>query len=104
MNYLLLITAILVLLFSLRQISMIKYPKRHSALKEVKQNAISMLWGVLVIAAIIFIPYQVWVITGSSPYWDGVYVIGGTALLTITVSFIIYDKSYQRGNVNDEQK
>ncbi|WP_163537581.1 hypothetical protein [Gracilibacillus sp. YIM 98692] len=39
MNYLLLIVAFFVLLFSLRRISMIKYHKKPSALKEAKQNA-----------------------------------------------------------------
>ncbi|MFE8700834.1 hypothetical protein ACFYKX_09425 [Cytobacillus sp. FJAT-54145] len=93
MNYLVIIIAIFVLLFALRKISMIKYSKRLSVLKEAKQNVISMLWGVLVIAAIIFIPYQVWILTGSSHYWDGVYIIGGATLFTIIISFIFYYKS-----------
>ncbi|SDZ83892.1 hypothetical protein SAMN05421743_101376 [Thalassobacillus cyri] len=93
MNYLSLIVTIFVLLFALRKISRIKYSKSHSAIKEAKQNVISLLWGVLVIAAMIFIPYKVWMLTGSSPYWDGFYIVGGTALLTITVSFIFYYKS-----------
>ncbi|KGX87670.1 hypothetical protein [Pontibacillus marinus] len=61
MNYLLLIAAIFVLLFALRKISLIKYSKRHTAIKEAKQNVVSLLWGVLVVSAINFIPYQVWV-------------------------------------------
>jgi len=98
MNYLLLIVAIFVLLFALRKISMIKYNKGISVLKEAKQNLVSMLWGLLVFAAIIFIPYQVWVLTGSSHYWDGVFIIGGTGILTITVSFIFYYKSSVKFN------
>ncbi|CQR47525.1 hypothetical protein BN1058_01848 [Paraliobacillus sp. PM-2] len=98
MNYLLLIAAIFLLLIALRKISMIKYAKGISTLKEAKQNVISMLWGVLVISALIIIPYQVWVLTGSSQYWDGVYIIGGTALLTITVSIISYYKSSMKFN------
>ncbi|ENH96865.1 hypothetical protein J416_08444 [Gracilibacillus halophilus YIM-C55.5] len=93
MNVLLLIVAIVILLFILRKLSMIEYSNRHSALKDAKQNVISLLWGVVVISTIIFIPYQVWVLTGKSLYWDGVYIIGGTALLTIAISFIFYYKS-----------
>ncbi|MCP8616357.1 hypothetical protein [Salirhabdus salicampi] len=92
MDYLLLIVAIFLLLFALRKVSMIKYSKKHSALKEAKQNVVSLLWGVLIILAMGFIPYQVWVLTGSSHYWDGVYIVGGTALLTIAVSFIFFIK------------
>ncbi|WP_430787254.1 hypothetical protein VBD025_15970 [Virgibacillus flavescens] len=96
MNYLLLIGAIFILLFSLRKISMIKYSKTDSSLKDSKQNVVSLLWGILVISAIIFIPYQVWVLTGSSHYWDGAYIIGGTALLTIVLTFVFYYKSTSR--------
>lgn len=98
MNYLLLVVAIFFLFFALRSISKIKYSKRLSVLKEAKQNVISMLWGVLVIGAFIFIPYQVWVLTGSSHDWDGVYIIGGTAFLTITICFIFYYKSTVKFN------
>ncbi len=98
MNYLLLVVAILVLLFSLRKLSMIKYSKTLSVVKEAKQNARSMLWGVLVIAAMIYIPYQVWLLAGSSPYWDGLYIIAGTVLLTISLSFIFYYKNSVKFN------
>lgn len=98
MNYLLLIVAIFVLLFALKKISMVKYNKVISVLKEVKQNVVSMLWGLLVFAAIIFLPYQVWALTESSHYWDGVFIIGGTVILTITVSFIFYYKTSVKSN------
>ena len=98
MNYLLLIVTIFVLLFALRKISMIKYYKGISVLKEAKQNVVLMLWGLLVFAAIIFIPYQVGVLTGSSHNWDGFYIIGGIGILTITVSFIFYYRSSVKFN------
>ncbi|MCA1029714.1 hypothetical protein LCL95_01555 [Bacillus timonensis] len=98
MDYLLLITAIIVLLFSLRKISMIKYSKEHSVLKEAKLNALSMVWGVFVISAIIFIPYQVWGLTGGSHDWDGAYTVGLTALLTVAVSFVFYHKISLKSN------
>ena len=98
MNYLLLIVAIFVLLYALRKISMIKYSKGHTAIKEAKQNAASLLWGVLVISALIFTPYQVWVITGSSHYWDGAYILGGSVILTIAVGCIFYYKSATKFN------
>jgi len=98
MNYLLLFVAIVVLLFALRKITMIKYPKKNTVIKEAKKNTVSLLWGVLVVSAIIFIPYQVWVLTGSSHYFDAVYIIGGTAFLTTTLSFIFYYKSAKKFN------
>jgi heme/copper-type cytochrome/quinol oxidase subunit 2 len=90
MNYLLLIIAIFVLLFSLRKVSMIKYSKRNSALKEAKKNAISFLWWSLVAFALIFIPYQVWILTGRSHYFDAVYIIGGTIILMLALIFFYY--------------
>jgi hypothetical protein len=92
MNYLLLIIAVFVLLFSLRKVSMIKYSKRHSALKKAKQNAILFLWWALVAFALILIPYQVWILTGRSHYFDAVYIIGGTIILMLALSFIFYYK------------
>ncbi|TYS17133.1 hypothetical protein FZC78_11005 [Rossellomorea vietnamensis] len=98
MNFLLFILSIFVLLFALRKVSMIKYSKRHSVFKDVQQNAKSLLWGVLVISAIIFIPYQIWVLTGEPQTFGAVYIIGGTALLTIALSFIFYYKSAVKYN------
>lgn len=93
MNFLLLIIAIIILLFSLRKMSMMKYLKSNFTTKEVKQNVISLCWGIVIFCAILFIPYQVWVLTGKSHYFDAVYIIGGTALITTIISFIFYYKS-----------
>ncbi|WP_217585862.1 hypothetical protein [Lentibacillus saliphilus] len=92
MNYVLLIVAAIALLFALRKISLIKYSKNTSFLRDAKHNVMSLLWGIPVFIAIMLIPYQVWILTGSSRYWDGVYIIGGTAILTIAVSFVFYYK------------
>lgn len=78
--------------FALTKLSKIRYSKDDSILKEAKLNIISLLWGVLIVTSMILIPYQVWVITGGSNYWDGVYIFLGTGLLSILISFIFYNK------------
>ena len=93
MDYFILIIAIFTLLFSMRKMSKMKQFKHDSTIKEVKQNIIALLWGIFILVALIVIPYQVWELTGKSQDWDGVYIIGGTALLTIVVSFVFYYKS-----------
>ncbi|GGM18363.1 hypothetical protein GCM10011351_00190 [Paraliobacillus quinghaiensis] len=92
MDFLLLIISIFLLLFALTKVSKVKYSKDASTLKEAKLNVISLLWGVVIIAAMIFIPYQVWTISGSSTYWDGAYILLGTGLITAIFSFIFYYK------------
>ncbi|NIK12621.1 hypothetical protein [Alkalibacillus almallahensis] len=96
MDYILLIAAITLLLIATRQLSKIKYTDGFSVLKEAKQNIISMLWGTLIVVMIIHIPHRIWVITGSSPYWGGVYIFGGSLLVTIALTFIFYYQSSVR--------
>ncbi len=60
------------------------------------------MWGVLIILAMILIPYQVWVMTGASHYWDGVYIVFGTAILTIIVSFTFYYFNVKKFNLRVE--
>ncbi|UOE93319.1 hypothetical protein [Alkalihalobacillus sp. LMS39] len=92
MNYILLITAIFVLLFSLRQMTMIEKRKSKTTTLEIKQNITLLLCGIPTIVALLFIPYQVWVLFGKSHDWDGVYTIGGTAIIVIAISFVFYYK------------
>ncbi|MBM7661097.1 hypothetical protein JOC85_001869 [Bacillus mesophilus] len=92
MDFFLLILSILLLLLALTKVSKVKYSNSDSIFKDAKLNVISLLWGVLIIATIIFIPYQVWVLTGSSTYWDGAYIVLGTALITAIISFVFYFK------------
>ncbi|WP_411955039.1 hypothetical protein ACKXGF_04500 [Alkalibacillus sp. S2W] len=96
MDYVLLIAAITLLLIATRQLSKINYTDGFSVLKEAKQNIISMLWGTFIVTLIIFIPYQVWTVTGMSTYWGGVYIFGGSLLLTIALTFIFYYHSSVR--------
>ncbi|GAA0479660.1 hypothetical protein GCM10008986_00120 [Salinibacillus aidingensis] len=92
MDILFLLAAIFVLLFALKRLSMITFAEDDTVLKAVKHKALSLFWVVLIISAFIYIPYKVWVLTGRSHYWDGAYIIGGTALLTIIISFVFYYK------------
>mgnify|MGYP001167322390 CR=1 FL=1 len=92
MHFLLLILTIILLLFALKNISKIKYSTEDSFTTEAKKNILSLLWGALVIAALILIPYEVWVITGKSPYLDGAIILLGTGLLTAVMSFVYYYK------------
>ncbi len=63
-----------------------------ATLHEIKQNFILLIWGIPILFTIIFIPYQVWVLTGMLNRWGGVYIIGGTFLLTLTIMYIFYYK------------
>ncbi|MBP3951099.1 hypothetical protein [Bacillus suaedae] len=92
MNFILLITVILVLLLSLRQMILIEKSKNKSTMQEIKQNISLLLCGIPTIAALVFIPHQVWVLTGKSNDWDGVYIIGGTAIIVMVISFVFYYK------------
>ncbi|MEI5908605.1 hypothetical protein WAK64_16275 [Bacillus spongiae] len=98
MNFILLSIAMIVWLFSLHRLSKIKYSRRSTILQEAKQNVISLFWGCLIVLAIIFIPYQAWLLTGSSENWDGVYIFGGTIGLIIFVSLRIYYKRMENEN------
>ncbi|AST91277.1 MULTISPECIES: hypothetical protein [Sutcliffiella] len=98
MDYLLLLTSIILLLFSLKKIAMIKYRTTDGIAADIKQNILSLLWGIVVVSAILTIIYQVWVVTGKSSYWDGVFILGGTALLTFFSSFWFYYKSSVKFN------
>ncbi|WP_100405595.1 hypothetical protein [Bacillus solitudinis] len=92
MNFILLITAILVLFFSLKQMTLVEKSKNKSTMQEIKQNISLLLCGIPSIVALVFIPYQVWVLTGKSNDWDGVYIIGGTVIIAIIISFVFYYK------------
>ena len=98
MEYLLLLIAIILLLFSLKKLARIKYSNTDGLAEDVKQNVLSLLWGIVVVSAILAIIYQVWVVTGKSSYWDGVFILGGTALLTFFSSFWFYYKSSVKYN------
>ncbi|WP_227940405.1 hypothetical protein [Alkalihalobacillus deserti] len=98
MNFILLITAILVLLFSLRQMTLIEKSTNNSDIQEIKQNISLLICGIPVIVALAFIPYQVWVLAGESNDWDGVYIIGGTAIVSIIISFVFYYKGKLKFN------
>ncbi|WP_100407830.1 hypothetical protein [Bacillus solitudinis] len=98
MNSILLIIAILVLFFSLRQMTLIEKSKNKSTMQEIKQNISLLLCGIPAIVALVFIPYQVWVLTGKSNDWDGVYIIGGTVIIAIIISFVFYYKRKLKSN------
>ncbi|MBP3951807.1 hypothetical protein [Bacillus suaedae] len=98
MDYILLIIAILVLFSSLRQMTLIENSKIKSTMQELKLNSSLLLCGIPTIVALVFIPYQVWVLTGKSNNWDGVYILGGTVVAVIIISFIFYYKRKLRFN------
>ena len=93
MNLILLVISIIILLFSLRQMTIMETSKKKSIIQEIKKNIVLLIWGIPLILALVFIPYQVWILAGKSNAWDGVYVISGTAFLTIIISFIFYYKN-----------
>ncbi|QHS22396.1 hypothetical protein GWK91_05260 [Virgibacillus sp. MSP4-1] len=96
MNILTLLIAVFVLLIALKRLSMITFAEDDTVLKAVKHKALSLFWVILIISSFIYIPYNVWILTGRSHYWDGVYITGGTALITIITSFVYYYKTSSR--------
>jgi hypothetical protein len=92
MNYIFLAIAVLVLLFSLKKMIIIENRINKSVIQEIKQNINLLLYGIPTIIAMVYIPYQMWVLTGKSNDWDGVYVIVGSALITIIISYVYYYK------------
>ncbi|MGD6966231.1 hypothetical protein ACQCVP_07375 [Rossellomorea vietnamensis] len=92
MKYILLGAGVIVLLFSLRNLTLIEQRDNHSITQEIRQNVRLLLYGIPLIGALAFIPYQVWVITGKSEDWDGMFIMGGTAITAIILSYFIYYK------------
>ncbi|NMH67946.1 hypothetical protein HF072_04005 [Bacillus sp. RO3] len=85
-----LVLALVLLLFTLRKMSSIGKTHPQSSLKEIKRNSKLLFWGVWYCFFFLLIPYQIWVITGSSSGWDGAYIIGGAAVFTVIMSFAYY--------------
>jgi len=94
MNLLLLILSMVILLFSLKKMTIIELNnKNKSVLQEIYYHVNLLLWGFPIVVTLLFIPYQTWILSGRSSDWDGVYIIFGTAIITILISFTIYYKS-----------
>lgn len=92
MNILLLSVAIITLFVVLKKITTIESRKANSVKKQIKQHTILSLWGILLGVCILIIPYQIWIITGSSTDWNGVYIIGIAFLVTVVMSMTFYSK------------
>jgi len=84
------------------KLTKIKYSKNDSILKEARSNLISLLLGGVAVAGYLITSYQVWVLAGSSVYWDGVCVVLGTALLTAIICFSFYYKVNARYNKGEQ--
>ncbi|WNF38777.1 hypothetical protein RJD24_10290 [Bacillaceae bacterium IKA-2] len=92
MNVFLLIIAIIAIYAVLKKIALMEALKITIVTKEIRKNLLMMPWAIFLVICILFIPYQVWVLTGSSNDWDGVYIIGATILVTIVLCFTAYSK------------
>ncbi|MFC0560830.1 hypothetical protein [Halalkalibacter alkalisediminis] len=90
MNIFLLVVAIVTLLTVLKRITAIEKINAGSIKKEIKKHTFLMLWGIIFVSCILFIPYQIWVLTGSSNDWNGVYIIGASVIATIIMCFTFY--------------
>jgi tellurite resistance protein TehA-like permease len=93
MDVILFVIAIIILFISLWKMAVMKQTNKQTTKQEIQQNIILLAWGIPLISALVLIPYQVWVLSGKSIDWDGVYIIGGAAVLTIVISFTFYYKS-----------
>ena len=92
LHFILLTLSLFLLFFVAKKIVSLEKMKSKSILKEAKQNAFMLLWGAVLIFLLLFIPYQVWKLTGSSHGWDGVYIVGGAEIITISLLFYYYNK------------
>ncbi|WP_046173609.1 hypothetical protein [Domibacillus indicus] len=92
MNIIFLAAAVLTSLTVLRKIISIERIKPESAAKKIKKNAIMMVWGLLLVFCILFIPYQTWILTGRLNDWNGVYILGASATATVILCFSFYFK------------
>ncbi|MBM6618841.1 hypothetical protein [Bacillus suaedaesalsae] len=70
--------------------------KHHSMKNQIKQNTYLLLLGVLIVGCILYIPYQIWRVTGSPTDWDGMYILGGSLVGTFVLCFFIYATSKQQ--------
>ncbi|WP_078549196.1 hypothetical protein [Litchfieldia alkalitelluris] len=90
MDFILLVIVIIILFISIIKMTVLEKLKTKSTTEEIKQNVTFIFWGIPIIFALVFIPYQVWALTGKLNDWGGVYILGGTALLTIIITFTLY--------------
>jgi len=99
MNVFILLIAMVTLLAVLKKITLIESTSTKSLKNEVKKNTQLMLWGILLMFCVLLIPYQVWVITGSSNDWDGVYILGAVLIVTVILCFTMYSKYKKKKEV-----
>lgn len=57
---------------------------------EVKHNATVLLWGIGILGLILFIPYQAWVLAGSSQGLHGALVMGASLIFSVFICFSTY--------------
>ncbi|MDL4842300.1 hypothetical protein [Aquibacillus rhizosphaerae] len=92
MRFIVLIISIILLLFIISKVTSVEKRKIVSMTDEVFQNFYLLLWGIGLIFLILFIPYQVWRITGSSYGWGGAYIFGFTVIAIILLVYYSYSK------------
>ncbi|WP_430786706.1 hypothetical protein VBD025_14510 [Virgibacillus flavescens] len=91
-NFIFLILAVFILIVVIRMLACVGVKKPASPIKEVKHNVIKLLLGIVLCTIILVIPYQIWMLTGSSHDWDAAYIIGATAIITVVFCFYYYYK------------
>ncbi|WP_456276279.1 hypothetical protein [Bacillus sp. AK128] len=92
MKIILLVVAIIALFFVLKNFTAIEKVSASSMGKEIEKNTIIMLWGILLVFCMLFIPYQIWSLTGSLTDWNGVFIIGASLIGTVIISYTLYFK------------
>lgn len=95
MNVVLLVSAVITMIVVLNNIISIEKKKPSSMGKEIKQTLHIMPWGLLLLGCLILIPFEVWVLTGSSNDWDGVYIVAATFIMTLILCYAYYYKRKQ---------
>jgi hypothetical protein len=91
MHLILLLVGLTALLLIVRKMVSVELQQKSSTiLDEAKHNAIILLWGITIMFLLLFIPYQAWQLAGSSQYWDGAFVMGGSLIASVFICFGYY--------------
>ncbi|BCB03993.1 hypothetical protein [Bacillus sp. KH172YL63] len=90
------ILALILFIISIKKVASFNMDAQRNLFNAVKENARLLLWGLILLTLLMFIPYQIWVLTGSSAGWDGMYIIGGTGLLMVIFSFAYFYRESSR--------
>ncbi len=81
------------LFYSVKKLAKVNQGQNHIIKEDIIRNSKMLVMGLMMVLSLFLIISQVWVMTGGSHDWDGVYVVGGTIVLTLLISFWYFFKT-----------